>query len=160
MINGPAPTPIGSESALGTALQAVATGAPNAGQAADAFAQQVQQQVQQSAQIKAAAQSGGFTVDPDTASEMIAAYNFALDEWTAGQTDIQLIIRNYPLGTSPQAKVTASWNLQAAQKLQAAYNQLGTVYQDQVDAYRSMITNYQENEANVSDAMRRAGGHA
>jgi hypothetical protein len=88
---------------------------------------------------------------------MIKAYQTLLQEWASGESDIRRITDVYLLGSTPGAKAIAPWVQQAAQRLQLVYNQLQGVYRAQIDAYQAAIKNYQENEANVSDSLRKAG---
>jgi ABC-type glycerol-3-phosphate transport system substrate-binding protein len=144
-------------SGLGAAFGAVASGSPNAAQAVNNFAQQVQQQVTQSQQIKTAAAAGQLAVTPDAAQKMITAYRNALHTWLLGERDVAYTCQDYMLGSTLGAKAIAPWNQQVAQQLKTAYDQLETVYQNQVDAYTQAIKNYQDNEARVSESLRKAG---
>ena len=149
--DGPGQQPV--DAGLGVPLQPNAVSANYTAN----FAQQVQAQVQQSADLKAAATSGKFSINPEAAQEMIKAYQFAQQEWLDGQRDMLIITQHYKLGSTPGAKVISTWNQQVAQQFAAAYAKLGDIYQAQIDAYTQAMKNYQENEAKVSDSLRKAG---
>ncbi|HEX7662660.1 MAG TPA: hypothetical protein VF444_24605 [Pseudonocardiaceae bacterium] len=149
--DGPGQQPV--DAGLGVPLQPNAVSANYTAN----FAQQVQAQVQQSADLKAAATSGKFSINPEAAQEMIKAYQFAQQEWLDGQREVDLVAEKYQLGSTPGAKVISNWNQQVGQQFAMAYMSLRDVYQNQIDAYTQAMKNYQENEAKVSDSLRKAG---
>lgn len=126
--------------------------------AAHQFATQVQGWANSSAAMKAAAESGGFAVDPEGGHAYVDAYNFALDKLRELRTDLSHIVLRYQLGTSPGAQKIAPWNLQVAQELEAAFNQLSTVYTNARDAYAQAMNNYQQTEHGAAASLHNSAG--
>lgn len=128
--------------------------------AAQQFANGVQAWVNSSTALKTAATSGEFAVDPTGGQAYVDAYNTCLSKLPAIATKIKTIVSEYKLGTSPGAKLVGPWNLQVAQELETAFNQLETVYSNARDAYSAAMRNYHENEESVTFALRQSAEQA
>lgn len=122
--------------------------------AAQQFSNSVQAWVNSSSSLKAAATSGDFAVDPAGGQAYVDAYNTCLSKLPEMNRKIRTLIGEYKLGTSPGAKLIAPWNLQVAQELKTAFDQLETVYSNARDAYSAAMKNYKENEENVTVSLR------
>jgi DNA-binding beta-propeller fold protein YncE len=127
---------------------------------AQQFASGVQAWVDSSTALKNAATSGDFAVDPAGGQAYVDAYNTCLSKVPVIKRKIHNIVSEYKLGTSPGAKLVAPWNLQVAQELETAFNQLETVYTNARDAYAAAMKNYQENEESVTFTLQRSGEQA
>jgi hypothetical protein len=140
-------TPADSNAIMKSAQDAFNNPTP---EAAQTFAQGVQAWADSSASMKAAATAGDFAVDPAGGQAYVDAYNYCLAKLPSMEKKIYVITQEYKLGTSPGAKLIGPWNQQVAQTLQAAFNQLETVYANARDAYTAAMKNYKENEESVT----------
>lgn len=122
--------------------------------AAQQFAGSVQAWVNSSSALKAAAVSGDFAVDPAGGQAYVDAYNTCLSKLPTMTSKIRLLTSEYKLGTSPGAKLVAPWNLQVAQELETAFDQLASVYSNARDAYAAAMKNYRENEESVTFSLQ------
>jgi len=138
---------------LRAATDALSSGSATA---AHQFAAEVQGWANSSATMKAAAETGGFAVAPASGQAYVDAYNFALDKIRELRADFANIVRAYQLGTTPGAQKISPWNLQVAQELEAAFNQLPTVYTNARDAYAQAMTNYQQTEQATAGSLHRS----
>ncbi|HEX7659908.1 MAG TPA: hypothetical protein VF444_10535 [Pseudonocardiaceae bacterium] len=124
---------------------------------ATAFAQEVQRQTANAQALKTAATAGNFSIHPDAAQAMIKGFQDAQDIWLKNQYNVYRLTSTYKLGSTPGAKVISQWNQQIGQQLATAYAALNDILQTQIDAYTQAMKNYQENEANVSNSLRKSG---
>lgn len=122
------------------------------------FADQVQSWANNAAQMKSAAMSGGFSVDPEAGRAYVALYDRCIDRIEKMRTDTHLTVQSYPLGSTPGAQALAPWNREVAQELQAALDQLGSVYGDARDAYAQAMRNYEAGEQEIVGGIGRAAG--
>jgi hypothetical protein len=126
--------------------------------AAHEFATQVQGWANSAKTMKVAAEAGGFAVDPESGQAYVDAYNFALNKIRDLRSDLSHIVQRYQLGTTPGAQKIAPWNLQVAQELEAAFNQLQTVYTNARDAYAQAMKNYQQTEHGAAVSLYKSAG--
>jgi hypothetical protein len=127
-------------------------------QAAQQYNQQVQAWAASSAAMKTAATSGHFAVDPVAGQKYVDLYNFCLEQLPGLKTKVDVVTSEYKLGTSPGAKLVAPSNLMCAQQLEAAFNQLESVYTNARDAYAAAMKNYKENDESVTFTMQQLTG--
>lgn len=124
---------------------------------AASFAQQVQQQSQAAQNLKAAANSPDFMLDPTATQAVIKSLQNAQDKWRNNRFNVVRVATNYQLGSTPGAKVISAWNQKIGEQFVTAYNALGGVYQDQIDALTKAMQNYQNTADKTADSFRKVG---